>query len=221
MGIKARLLRFYGKFKKPSALKLLQTEVDFKMDVLSEGINNFVKTNIENAFDKIKMVDSDFKKESKLRKAQSTRLLKKVEKIATELAVNVKESNANFKFMNDKQKKLDVPLKKIDEMDDLVATMKKELATFRKLNEKLEILNGIHEKVKVDYDRYLKDLTDYHKTHIEMLHRDISEYKKNDNAVVRLSSLESRITLLELKQKDTLKESSSAKLHTLENRIVG
>lgn len=145
----------------------------------------------------IKDNHDEFKKESALRKSQATKLLKKLNHWIEQVEKSIGDSNENFRFMNEKMKKLDPHLKKMDELDNYILMVKNELKALVKTSEKFVKLEDIRVKVQADYDRYLSDLTEYHQTHIKMLHQDISEYKKNDNAVVRLASLETRITLLE------------------------
>ena len=55
-------------------------------------------------------------------------------------------------------------------------------------------LDNLSEKFQHNYVRCMANL----KNDVEDFKKEISEFKKNDNAVVRLSSLETRITLLEI-----------------------
>lgn len=53
--------------------------------------------------------------------------------------------------------------------------------------DKFEFIDGLEEKVKYDYDKFLSQLK-----------KDVLEFKKTDQSIMRLTSLEERITIMEI-----------------------
>lgn len=221
--IKTYFTRRYKKLEwKVSELDRIHNAIANSLTILIHEKSNEFHERLElaeNEKDRNHFLEKEFKNESRVRKGQVTKLSKKLEEFIKRFDKDTGNSNANFKFMNDKIKKLLPYLEKVDEYENLCSMLRKEIGAFHQAGKKFDDLDALASKVKIEYDRYLKDLNTYHQTHLEMLHRDISEYKKNDNAVVRLASLESRITMLEIKQKEMLNDSPNVKAPHTENYI--
>lgn len=152
-------------------------------------------------------------------------------KLKKELENEKKARNEQHKRFVEKTKKLLEGFKLELEMEyearkRLTMSSDEEFQDFKKncldkLEKNLRFFNEIDEikrRVSVDYDKYLQELRAEYTTLLGYLEevvneykKEISKFKKNDNAVVRLSSLETRITLLE----ESLKK-SPIKLHVLE-----
>jgi hypothetical protein len=88
-----------------------------------------------------------------------------------------------------------------DEILQMIGVLQKKGATSKDLAKKIDFLNNVHETAKLHYENYLIELK-----------REISEFAKSDNAVVRLSSLESRITLMEIRHRESSDNGSRQEL---------
>lgn len=205
IGVKDKISRFISRFdfSLPSRSDRFEDGC-FKLNRLMDELQNLKSSyndscvtivNISNSLEK------NLKKEIRLRKTQSTKLLDRIK--SCEDYENV--SYSKFNTIDESLKKATT---KVDNIYELLDTLKRELGVFHGMKDKYENLDTLSSKVKIEYDNYIKQMIDYHEEHLKRLHgviesykKEISEFKKSDNAVSRLSTLEERITLLEIENK--------------------
>jgi len=136
--------------------------------------------------------NSDLKNERKLRLEQARRFNMRVAKVAG----YYKDLAPKVDFINDDlSDKLENILSHCSELGEIVHKKNKK---YSDLIERMEWATNNFAKIekitlqaKVDYDKY-----------IDQLQKDISEFKKTDQAVMRLAHLEERITLMEINYRE-------------------
>lgn len=95
------------------------------------------------------------------------------------------------------EKTLSILMTKYEEIPNLCSIMRTELSEFFVYKDRYEKIEGLHNKMEVDYASYIKKFKS-----------EYSAFKKNDDAIRRLAHLEERITLIELSNKEQRKHGS-------------
>jgi hypothetical protein len=197
IAIGARLKAFIRKVRqrKPTKQELFNLEIEHKLQMVVDGLNGFVELNFKNVYanidgvkESIAGVVKSIDHERVLRKSQGKRANDKLKQEMATIDENFKAMAADMSKVND------VVNKKSSKIAALIERFEWCLENFAQI-ETLSL------KANSEYEQHEIELRNIVDEGIERIKKDISHFKKNDNAVVRLSGLETRITMTELECK--------------------
>lgn len=217
IAIGVKLKTFIGRFKKPkqpTKQELFNLEIEHKLQMVADGFEKLMETNWNNLHEGMVAMDKAISNEKSLRKSQGKRANDKFKEEMKTVNENFSKIDVNISKIND------IVNKKTAKMSDLIQRFEWALENFNRIEDLTLKANSEYDsylcEMQSNYDSYVAKL----KKEVTEFKRDISEFKKNDNAVVRLTGLETRITLLEIEQQKLIK-SPATNIHTLENNRIG